>query len=209
MNVGLGIGSYVVAIFGILSGSLVPVHASADNQHQVGDVLGFQLGESSIRDVLLAYGPADSAFLTGIDSEGGSQQTSDPVVLRFERSICIKQRYNCQIRAHFHGPDLIAHAVAVMPSSDREPRSCRIGTEEVQAVFGDDFRETRHHWVMDEDEIEGHLSACNDPDGEIPQWSYRDLGVVVTLDETGRYAESLLFSQEIAAQIASAPECDH
>jgi hypothetical protein len=179
---------------------------NAEKRALTEEILELNLGKSSVKEVLLEYGPANAAFLSGYDAEAQDVQVSDPVVFRFKRALVLRELNKCDFLVFF-GDDLIAKRVAINAGAEPGSTECRILRDEIVSVFGDGYLETRHHWVMDADETEGRLSDCHDPKGAVTQWTYQDLGLVVTFFDGTDSVGSLLFYDSIPARLVSLPDC--
>ncbi len=76
-------------------------------------------------------------------------------------------------------------------------RTLAIPRSEIEATFGERYREVRRRLVYDEDDLEAVLENCHDPQGEVASLLYQDRGLEVWLNDSGaatglRFAITLL-----------------
>lgn len=161
-------------------------------------ILGLRLGEASISDVLTRLGPADGAYLAGMDSDHGPRQ-GDPIVLVFVQEYRLIDAHPSRMLAFF---DAENHRLKVFVVRFEEA----VASSEIRNRFGDRFQVVRQHLVLDSGGLEGSLQPCNDPAGTFVSWIFEDIGLQAELDDAGavtalRFVPPLTLRKEF-------PPCD-
>lgn len=157
-----------------------------------------RLGAARLPDVLLEWGPAEAAYLSGADTDDGSS-SEDDVVLRFSQRYRMAKDHEASILAFFDPDSLIIRGFVV--------RFARpVAASEAMARFGPAEREIRQDLVLINDELEGRLRGCHSPHGRFRFLLYSSLGLIVELDEGGEIA-ALRFSEAILRGRESYPDC--
>lgn len=162
------------------------------------DVTATRLGVAQLPDVLLEWGPAEAAYLSGTDTDNGPS-SEDDVVLRFSQRYRMAKDHEVSILAFFDPDSLIIRGFVV--------RFARpVAASEAMARFGPAEREIRQDLVLINDELEGRLRGCHSPHGRFRFLLYSSLGLIVELDEGGEIA-ALRFSEAILRGRESYPDC--
>lgn len=160
----------------------VPMGASAE-------VLGVRLGDSTVRDVLLELGPADSAFLSGHNAEIPHPSEGDPLVLRFEREFKLLASHEAEVFVYFSA-NYVAETLTI--TFDKP-----VPVEEIAGTFGVGYESLRFRLLGDGDALEGAVSDCVDPSGGYEEWLYPDMYLTVEIgDPNSDHALGLRYSLE-------------
>jgi len=175
------------------------------------EVLGVTLGESSIQDVLMKLGPAEAASLAGEDSEPRHVTLTDPIVLRFEKPFTLVRSHPAEARVYVNSRTYKVDVVTIafMPTTGGSDGS--VSADEVLHVYGKEYEAVRRRWVFDEAGLEGHLSACNDPTGEVESWVFEQRGLEVEFmgeNKEKRRVTSLRFSTALLKGEERLPPCE-
>ncbi|NJO56759.1 MAG: hypothetical protein HC834_11015 [Rhodospirillales bacterium] len=171
-------------------------------------VLDMQFDSSSLRDVLVRYGPPDSLYLAGEDSEGGIVSLDDPVVARYEQRCAATFGSACSLMFAVEGPRYLLETVSVLfyPAINRgeSPQ-----VEEFLARYGKPDRVVHVQVGSAEDEEESELGQCDDPRGGMEIIIYQQHALHVFVAETGgqKVIVSLVFSLKNWTGENSYPPC--
>ena len=161
------------------------------------DLVGIRLGQS-MKQVLLSLGPADGIFLSGENAEVPAPLESDPIVVRFEKTIALVQQHKSGVLVYFSDEYLVQTIVVVFDDP--------VSVDEVKRVLGDGYLSLRFRLLWDEDDLEGAVSDCIDPLGDYEEWLYPSDNLIVEIGEAGSdRAVGLRFTLEWPNE--QTPEC--
>ena len=165
--------------------------AGSAGAHTARRLGGLELGETTLHGAVRALGSPNAVYLAGMDSRGTAEPDA-ALLFAWERTfpLVIERQARWTI-AVAPGASVVTNLSVDFPASGR-PR-----WSELEVAFPGERRVVRRPLLMDEDELEGAVGACEDPDGEVvtivvPAWG---LDAYLETDGAGR-VEVLHFSTE-------------
>lgn len=168
---------------------------------------GITLTETSLAEALVQLGPSS---LVGRlhDAEGGSIEPTDPIFLRYGETVCLASScYPSEMTVLFDPGTYLAQGITVVFSATGVDRGLPTA-DEVKKTFGASYRRVRHGLVSESEDLEGELSACDDPEGTIVSWIYRERGLqVLWLGGTEDRGPELRFHRALWDGSESYPPC--
>lgn len=146
------------------------------------EILGLRVGKDSLHDAVLKLGPPKALYLAGEDAEFPDPKSSDPLVLRYERSFELTKSYPASILLFF-APETYKLQVATVTFEDPEKlEPVPVWKQEIEKTYGTKYRLAHRRIILDSDEISGNLSDCDDPGGSIEDLIYQERGLEVFLE---------------------------
>jgi len=163
----------------VILGSLLAVPVSAATAPRIETFCN--LLESSFGEVIYELGSPEGVYLSGDDSEGSGQLT-DNVILIFEMEIDFGGNFGSRVGVSLDSNAAHVQGISIERGSETQNWPT---VSQVVELLGNDYRRVHHSIVWDEGELEGTLSDCDDPKGEIETLISRRLGLQVLLTTEG------------------------